>query len=432
MDKRPNGSDREKATIIARVPPTRAAAQRQGNQTGVGGPFLGRCRAAGLWHFRQQLLQQCLSASSNRSMPRLTALGIGLCLLAWASYCVSSSLAAPVSANDTTFERTCNYTASNVSSELFFNSSNSSSNGGPAGTRFMFLFPLEHDEPAVRNRRDKPWEACFNAAEPYDIDLIRQGKKLPCFYSQTAAGMVSYWEEHACEEVIKTNCYCYALNRYMGSWCTPGFATLEEPEPREVSCDFYVKGTIADGGKQVDRQTVYSKTPTGFYVALGVRPGIRYGDYHFWRLDSDNSWSNKPGIFMPRRTYGPNQTLVIDVEVAEQRGVYSIFCGYFEVDPKTHELQGNGYWDVNIPGRVRAWKDAGIQVNVKPLDRISEGWKVAYKNWYGVPINPAVAADATSSNMSISVTDANTVERIQKQAMDRIPSAGGRKLKLIH
>jgi hypothetical protein len=296
----------------------------------------------------------------------------------------------------------------------------------------MFLFPLEHEEPVVRSRRDSPWQACFGPSEKYDINLIRQEKKLPCSYSKTPEGTINYWEEHACEEVIRSNCYCYALNRYMGSWCTPGLATLEEPEPREVTCDYYVRGTKADGGKEVDRETVYSKPPTGFYVALGVRPGIRYGDYHFWRLDSDGSWSNKPGIFMPRRTYGPNQTLVTDVEVAEQRGVYSVFCGYFEVWPETHKLKGNGYWDVNIPGRVKAWKDAGLKVEVKRLNSISKGWKAAYKRWYGVPTGPADVVmsgnNNTLGNMSVPVTNTNMVDRLQKQGFDRVPQPGGRKL----
>ena len=303
-----------------------------------------------------------------RSLPVLGILGV----VAAALLCLLPLLAsgAPLPPLDNEFGRTCNYTARNVSTELFFTSS-----------RFKSLFPLE-DESYALSKVDQPWKACFSSSEPYDLEAIRAGNKLPCFYSRTQWGTVDYWEEHACETSLKSNCYCFAVNRHTADYCQPGAATIDQSnEPDSVACEWYVNGLIADGAVQIDRDTVYSKAPNGHYVALAVSPGIRYGDYHFWRLDSDGSWANKPGTYLPRRTYGDNAKIT-DVEDAAVRGRYKDFCGYFEVFPETHKVKGSNYWSYNLPDRFEAWEKADIRRASTPLDRISRGWRLAYKEFW--------------------------------------------------
>jgi hypothetical protein len=54
---------------------------------------------------------------------------------------------------------------------------------------------------------------------------------------------------------------------------------------------------VSDGGKLVDRWTVYNKPTTdSHYMALAVKPAADAsdtGDFHFWKLDADKSWSYK-------------------------------------------------------------------------------------------------------------------------------------------
>jgi hypothetical protein len=63
-------------------------------------------------------------------------------------------------------------------------------------------------------------------------------------------------------------------------------------------CSFHsAQGVLADGAKLVDRWTVYNKPTTdSHYMALAVKPQADEsdtGDFHFWRLDADKTWSYK-------------------------------------------------------------------------------------------------------------------------------------------
>ena len=206
---------------------------------------------------------------------------------------------------------------------------------------------------------------------------------------------MDYWEEHACEEVFKSNCYCFAVNRYIGEFCQPGAATLSDPaqEPLVGTCEWDVKALVADGAVQVDRDTVYAKSPKGHYVALAVTPSD--GDYHFWRFDNDGSWANKPGVLFPRRIYGSNNAKITDIEDAAVRGRYTEFCGYFEVFPETHKVAGiDSSMSLRLLTRFQAWGDAGLWTASTPLDRISRGWRMAYKDFW----QPAGAATAELAN----------------------------------
>jgi hypothetical protein len=86
-------------------------------------------------------------------------------------------------------------------------------------------------------------------------------------------------EHNACDVLIRSNCYCYSVGRYTGSYCEPGLSGLGKALPLPIAgCDAAVAGVIADGGKQVDAATVYSTPPSGHYIALAVKLPADAGD----------------------------------------------------------------------------------------------------------------------------------------------------------
>jgi hypothetical protein len=234
---------------------------------------------------------------------------------------------------------------------------------------------------------DTPVAACFGPNEPVDFEKLQNGEKLPCYYTKTSKGLINYWEEHACDVLLKSNCYCFAINRYIGSYCEPGVggAGIELPSPIK-SCNDAVRGVIADGAVQVDRKTVYSKQPTGHYIAMAIQPSTDFymdsGDFHFWRLEKDGSWAYKGGQTLSRRTYRDGRKLA-DIERPNARGDYKHFCGYFEVWPGRHKL-GNGtkFWRSRVPQRFKAWAKAGLRSASKQLPRLSKAWRLAYNEFW--------------------------------------------------
>lgn len=96
-------------------------------------------------------------------------------------------------------------------------------------------------------------------------------------------------EQHACDVLLRTNCYCFAVNRYLGSYCEPGYGSTGRPLPLPIySCADAVAGTLADGAVAVDRETVFSSNPPAdgsHFIALAVKPQADQrdtGDFHYW------------------------------------------------------------------------------------------------------------------------------------------------------
>lgn len=280
--------------------------------------------------------------------------------------------------------------------------------------------------------------------------------------------MFAAGEEHASDILLRTNCYCYAVARYVGSYCEPGLGGTGMRFPMPVrNCAASVAGVLADGGQQVSRQTVYNVAPTGHYIALAVKPATKqddFGDFHFCeplcclvlaqavhdpshtphasakltlpavsshamrtgRLDAEGTWSYKAGDTLSRNTYR-NGTAVRDIELAEARGAYTEWCGFFEVGadrwlalqaaaahnpmsgaclacthacctlcwgcatkpacccllqvwPETHKLKGNDYYYSSLAGRYKLWQDLGVKASVTPLSNISPAWLAAYRS----------------------------------------------------
>ena len=259
---------------------------------------------------------------------------------------------------------------------------------------------------------EKPVAACFGPGESVDLKKLQKGEKLPCYYRRTSKGLIDYWEEHACDILLKSNCYCFAINRYVGSFCEPGLGGtgMDLPSPID-SCRDLVKGVVADGAVKVDRKTIYSKKPTGHYIAMAIMPSTDSytdsGDFHFWRLDKDGSWAYKGGQTLSRRTFRNGRKLT-DIEKPEARGDYTQFCGYFEVWPDTHKLgNGTNYWRSKVPQRFQAWGKAGLKSAYKQLPKISKAWSLAYSEfwdggWTDLSMSSSrVARFGTSSRMDM-------------------------------
>ncbi len=154
-------------------------------------------------HARQPRRRRAAAAVAARAAALLFAVA-----LAAAAAAAPLAAAAPADAD---FNKVCRYSATGIPQFLF-------KNGLDGG--LDYLFPLESGR--VVDKYSKPWEACFGPKETYDIKQIKAGNKLPCKYNIKADQTVDYEEEHACDVLLKTNCYCYALRRFVGSYCEPG------------------------------------------------------------------------------------------------------------------------------------------------------------------------------------------------------------------
>ncbi|KAI8471778.1 MAG: hypothetical protein J3K34DRAFT_227144 [Monoraphidium minutum] len=332
------------------------------------------------------------SGSVRRSPHRRPARGAAAAaplLLAAACLCASAAAAAAAAAplnaaagagyKPWSFNKVCLYSASAVPGRLF-------EDGLDGG--LDFLFPLETNQ-AV-NRYERPWEACFAGDEPYNLPQIASGWKLPCRYTKNADGSYEFEEEHACEVLVKSNCYCYALDRFVGSYCEPGLGGTGQPFQLPVNdCSKATAGVIADGGRPVDRDAVYNsggaRPGGGHYIALAIKPASGpddTGDFHFWRYDSNGAWSYKAGDTLVRNTLR-NGSTIRDIENdPKARGIYSMFCGYFAVVPATHKLVGNQFWYSSLPSRYRTWGTNGVRGAVAPMPKLSDAWMAAYRDYF--------------------------------------------------
>lgn len=173
--------------------------------------------------------------------------------------CIVSVQGAPYQYDPWSCNKVCKYQAFNVSKEVFYNGSESAT-----------YFPLETTQAVTLY--DKPSRACFGPGESIDLSAIQAQRKLPCVYKVNQWGYIDYWEYHACDSLLKANCYCYSINKFVGSYCEPGLGgTGKSFQLPVVNCSSSIKGVIADGGKPVSRDAL-KKMPKGHYIALAVKP----------------------------------------------------------------------------------------------------------------------------------------------------------------
>ena len=129
--------------------------------------------------------------------------------------------------------------------------------------------------------------------------------------------------------INSTNCYAYAANDPDGH--PPG-----KPQPGEhcgnkmtaVTCTDVKKAAICDG--MVAAPNPPPLRPGYYPVALVMDPGV---DYHWYRLDSNGSWSHKPGNTAATNV-DASGNVITNPETADREYDfvnYREFCGYFYV-----------------------------------------------------------------------------------------------------
>lgn len=156
------------------------------------------------------------------------------------------------------------------------------------------------------------------------------------------------------------NCYNYATNIRVDAvnnyFCQPGQGsgmryqlTQCDSDPGPPMRKGVKDAAIADGlmflGNPAAGQPVPAAPAGKCIVALAIRPanpGMWSADYHWYRLNdvTDNTvnppvvrkiWSDKPGE-TPAKIFGANG-MTAPHDAAAARGRYTVFCGYFAVDP---------------------------------------------------------------------------------------------------
>ena len=133
--------------------------------------------------------------------------------------------------------------------------------------------------------------------------------------------------------VFQNNCYNYALDQRDGTFRQPGVGTLGPLRAGEQgNVGLIVQRALSDGLIAVSEPSC--KDPDGWPVALVIappQPQLADGDFHWYRLDDDGSWSHKQGRLPPARLDSLGRRIVDPATCA--RGPYLFFGGYFCVIP---------------------------------------------------------------------------------------------------
>lgn len=137
----------------------------------------------------------------------------------------------------------------------------------------------------------------------------------------------------------QSNCYSYVCNKHTYPVpAQPGFSkgtiTTGPPTCQDITARAIVDGLVAIPGG------VHAATPVGSCVYLGalcVTPSTAIvRDYHWYRLDDNGCWSHKIGG-NPVSNKDNSGNLIPDPQTAN-RGPYTVFCGFFEMDPCVIEI----------------------------------------------------------------------------------------------
>ena len=159
------------------------------------------------------------------------------------------------------------------------------------------------------------------------------------------------------------NCYNYATGLKTAFFAQPG-GGVNIP----VTCNDVTMKAVADGLTAVPwapGQAVPNVPAGKCLVALAVDPTpgvwnlpdgrqIPKSDYHWYRLNADGTWSDKPGGTKAKVTQN-NGMNITDPSTAN-RGRYTMFCGYFTVMPAMPpNLQGLGAWTPPGAGATVGW-----------------------------------------------------------------------------
>lgn len=124
------------------------------------------------------------------------------------------------------------------------------------------------------------------------------------------------------------NCYNYANDKITNTFAQPGKGSGTNIE--DVLCNTVSTAAQRDG--QISISSIINNPTEGHFIAL-VSANIPnyFQDYHWYRLDSNNMWSHKPGQ-TPAKNTDNSGKLINDPRTAD-RGPYTDFCGFFHCIP---------------------------------------------------------------------------------------------------
>lgn len=149
----------------------------------------------------------------------------------------------------------------------------------------------------------------------------------------------SYWNIGG-DRQYNNNCYNYANNKATNTRAQPGRASIGMAT--SMTCPAVRIAAIGDGLEPISD---YPSWPLDFKKGVALVTGHVDGtpDYHWYRLDSNGTWSHKPGGGAARNT-DESGNIITDPRTANRAG-YINFCGFFLVWTDTAE--GYGHENVN-------------------------------------------------------------------------------------
>ncbi len=152
-----------------------------------------------------------------------------------------------------------------------------------------------------------------------------------------------FWNEPL-DHLVNNTCYNYAANVLSDTGFTalPGAAAGYDTNAAVLQygfwypCRAYLEGAIADGLEYVGSDSTCSngKSPVALFVN-------RIAGFHWYRLDSDGTWSEKNETNPPNKATDSSGAPVTDIRDVER--LYPIFCGHFCVCSDSAPGQGHEY-----------------------------------------------------------------------------------------
>ena len=141
------------------------------------------------------------------------------------------------------------------------------------------------------------------------------------------------------------NCYDYSTDLPSDHFAQPGYAAGAIVMPyygmpwEPPTCQNTASYAGADG-LTVRPDGAQSIGHCRHTVALVIQPdtGAFDGDFHWYRLDRDGTWSHKPGRTTVRNVDNSGD-VITDPRIAD-RGPYTEFCGFFTVDRHAVRVDG--------------------------------------------------------------------------------------------
>lgn len=151
-----------------------------------------------------------------------------------------------------------------------------------------------------------------------------------------------YWNDAADPSCPKTdrgrqcnnNCYNYANNTDTKTFAQPGLRSGRQY--RSYDCSEIGRAAVDDG---IMAATSLMTCPTGeTLLALVIKTGSN-ADYHWYRRDSNGLWTHKPGK-TEAIDFDNSSNTISDPSTAD-RGLYTVFCGYYCSCSSAAEGSGN-------------------------------------------------------------------------------------------